>query len=108
MNKIEIVEATSKDRLIWNDYVSKHINSTYSHYFEWSEIINITYSLDSEYLMFYEDQKIVGIFPLIKMKSFFGNQKLISVPFTNYGGPLIDDKINRKNLLDELVKNKNY
>lgn len=88
MNSIKIRYAADKDRCAWNDFVYNHKDSTYSHVFEWREIIGRTYGLKSNYLIFYIGDEIIGVLPLIYIPSIIGMGSWVSVPFTNYGGAL--------------------
>tara|TARA_B100001971_G_C18244534_1_gene573292 strand:+ start:878 stop:1900 length:1023 start_codon:yes stop_codon:yes gene_type:complete len=99
MNSIKIRYATDKDRYSWNDFVYNHEDSTYSHVFEWRDIIGRTYGLKSKYLIFHVGKEIVGLLPLIWVSSMIGKGSWVSVPFTNYGGLICKRKINRNNFI---------
>ena len=105
MDSIKISYATYKDRDDWNDFVYSHKDSTYSHVFEWRDIIGRTYGLKSKYLIFYVGQEIVGVLPLVFVPSIFGKGAWISVPFTNYGGILAKDE-DTLFKIDQLIINK--
>ena len=100
MNSIKIRYATNKDRDAWNEFVYNHEDSTYSHVFEWRDIIGRTYGLKSKYLIFYVCQEIVGVLPLVFVPSIFGKGSWISVPFTNYGGLIFKSKMDRNDFLN--------
>jgi len=104
MTSIKIKYATNKDRDTWNEFVFNHEDSTYSHVFEWRDIIGQTYGLKSKYLIFYIGDEIVGVLPLIWVPSVFRKGSWISVPFTNYGGLLYKREINRNDFI-KLIRN---
>ena len=102
MDSIKISYATDKDRDVWNDFVYSHKDSTYSHVFEWRDIIGRTYGLKSKYLIFHMGNEIVGLLPLIWVSSIIGKGSWISVPFTNYGGLIYKREINRNDLINSI------
>ena len=104
MDSIKISYATDKDRDVWNDFVYSHKDSTYSHVFEWRDIIGRTYGLKSKYLIFHMGNEIVGLLPLIWVSSIIGKGSWISVPFTNYGGLIYRNDMDRTELI-KLVQN---
>lgn len=102
MNSLKVKIATDKDREVWNGFVYSHKDSTYSHVFEWRDIIGRTYGLKAKYLIFHMDNEIVGLLPLIWVSSIIGKGSWISVPFTNYGGLLYKREINRNDLINSI------
>ena len=73
----------------WNSFVKEHPYSTPYHLWEFGEVLTSTYGYERHYLIAKSNSRVLGVFPLILIKSrVFGN-KLISLPFCEYGGPLI-------------------
>jgi len=104
--RIDLIDATghSDERANewpdeWNNYVASNPAACIHHRAEWREILSQSYGHESLYLCARNTrQNIVGILPLIHMKSrLFGN-KLVSLPFFQRGGavadhPLIEHKL---------------
>lgn len=91
MNTIEVCQLTDSDSAAWNQYVDQAENSTFFHLQEWRSIYTDVLGHKPYYLIAKSNQEIVGVFPLVQVKSrLFGNA-LISVPFGVYGGALADD-----------------
>ncbi|MCK4676155.1 MAG: FemAB family PEP-CTERM system-associated protein [Gammaproteobacteria bacterium] len=84
----------------WNYYVSTNSASCIHHRVEWRNILSQSYGHESLYLCARNDsQSIVGILPLIHMKSrLFGN-KLVSLPFFQRGGAIADSPLIESELL---------
>jgi serine/alanine adding enzyme len=95
----------------WNHYVSKNSAASIHHRSEWRDILAQSYELESLYLCARDtDRNIVGILPLIHMKSrIFGN-KLVSMPFFQRGGAIADSPLIEQQLIktaaDYGLKNK--
>ena len=91
MQNINVTQLEERDRDAWNHYVHCSVNSTFFHLVEWQSIFDDVLGHRSYYLMAKKATEVVGIFPLVHVKSkLFGNA-LISVPFGVYGGILADD-----------------
>lgn len=92
MSDIEICQLTDSDAGLWNQYVNLSSESTFFHLEQWRTIFDQVLGHRSYYLMAKSKQKVVGIFPLVQVKSkLFGNA-LISVPFGVYGGAIADNE----------------
>ena len=79
----------------WNQYVSNHPNASLYHQYSWRKVIAESFHHPSIYLVAQDNRgNIVGLLPLIWLKSRLFGSFSISIPFFNYGGPLCDnDKI---------------
>jgi serine/alanine adding enzyme len=73
----------------WDEYVCWKQASIY-HDSRWSELVKKVFGQDSHYLMARENGKVVGIFPLIQLKSYLFGNFLVSMPYFNYGGIVAD------------------
>lgn len=82
--------STSKDGQKWQDYVFNHPQGTVYHTLEWRDILYNEYKYKPIYLIAEEKEKTVGVFPLFFIKNFTG-RKLVSLPFSQLGGPLVDN-----------------
>ena len=78
--KIKLVDNSHKQK--WNDYINAHPKATYCHLFEWKNIIEKAYKLQSHYLIVeHIEEDIVGVLPLFLIKSKLFDNKLVSLPF---------------------------
>ena len=73
----------------WDEYVFKKQASIY-HDSRWPKLIKKVFGHESYYLMAVENEKVVGIFPLVQLKSLLFGNFLISMPYFNYGGAVAD------------------
>jgi FemAB-related protein (PEP-CTERM system-associated) len=94
---------TSPNRESWDNYVLGHPDSSHCHLSGWLEIIEKTYGHRSYGLVAQENSRIVGLLPFIHMKSFMFGNRLVSMPFLNYGGVLADTPDIARALLEEAV-----
>jgi len=91
MIKIQIAEP--QDSGEWNALVKKNTDSTFYHLWEWSRILSLTYGYPRIHLQVREGDNLIGILPLIHIKSRIFGSRLVSLPFCEYGGPIIDSSI---------------
>jgi len=74
----------------WNTYVHKCPDASHYHQYEWREFFSGFYRKQTFYFLASENKKVVGLLPLVRQKSLFFGDYLVSLPFVNYGGILAD------------------
>jgi FemAB-related protein (PEP-CTERM system-associated) len=88
---------------LWDAYVQRSAVATMSHSFAWQSVIKDAYGHQPFYLMAADGGTVKGIFPLVRVKSFFG-PSLTSMPFMDYGGICADDHETEQALLDRAMQ----
>jgi len=84
----------------WDAFVASHPRGTFFHRAAWSDVITTAFGHTSLYTLAERDGVIVGVLPLVQMKTrLFGNT-LVSTPFCVYGGPLTDEPATATALAD--------
>ncbi|MFQ5712113.1 MAG: GNAT family N-acetyltransferase [Candidatus Geothermarchaeales archaeon] len=98
--------ADESDREEWNGVVEGSSASEVYHLYEWGELIEKTYDIRVKRLLAEDDGAAVGVLPFVSFKSALFGGKIVSLPFSDYGGPCtLDDYSNcSKDLLKELVR----
>jgi len=87
---MKIVNCDDSQRAAWNAYVERSPRASLYHRFEWQDVNARSFGHRSAYLAAMENDRIVGVFPIVRVKSqLFGNIAC-SLPFVNYGGPCGD------------------
>ncbi len=86
------IERSTGDGRDWDGYVSAHPSATNYHLFGWRAVIAESFHHPTYYLTARDGAgKIVGVLPLVHMRSALFGSFLISVPFVNYGGLLVSN-----------------
>jgi FemAB-related protein (PEP-CTERM system-associated) len=75
----------------WDDFVAGHADATFFHLAAWQQVIARAFGHRTHYLLAERDGAVVGVLPLVHVRSLLFGQSLISVPFCVYGGPLAAD-----------------
>jgi FemAB-related protein (PEP-CTERM system-associated) len=87
----------------WDRYVRERPDGTFFHLSPWRHVIERGFRHRAHYLLAEQDGSLCGVLPLVHMKSrLFGN-RLISVPFCVYGGPLASDSASCERLIDRAI-----
>ena len=89
---IKVKFANKFDKIRWDEYVYNSKNSTFFHLYDWSTVVENSYSHQSIYLYAESSNKIIGILPLFFLRNRILGSCMISLPFCDYGGPLSDNK----------------
>jgi len=97
--------ADQGDSTAIEEYLGRSDKSSLYHKYPWGSVIEDCFSHRSYYLLCEGNGgAILGVLPLVHMKSrMFGNL-MVSMPYFNYGGVLSDDEESRDLLIGEAVK----
>lgn len=95
--------AAYRDKDRWNEFVFRFSDSPF-HLFEWKEIFENVYGYECQYLIAENRNHIVGILPLVMIRSKLFGFRLCSLPFLDYGGPVLDyDKTDSLSSLESFL-----
>jgi FemAB-related protein (PEP-CTERM system-associated) len=102
---MRILIATERESQVWNSFVENHPHSSPYHTWEFGKAFSVTYDQRRYYFIAKTDNEIIGVFPLIHIRSRLFLNKLISLPFCEYGGPLINPNfLNSGELIEGLLR----
>jgi FemAB-related protein (PEP-CTERM system-associated) len=88
---IDVHEMKAAQTTQWDAFVDACPNATFFHLAGWKQVIEQTFGHRTCYLYAESDGEILGVLPLVHIKSrLFGNA-LISTPFCVYGGVASED-----------------
>jgi FemAB-related protein (PEP-CTERM system-associated) len=101
---IQISQLVPADEAEWNRYVDAHPLATAAHRAEWKKLIKRVFGKQSFYLIARSGSEIVGVLPLVHMRSLLFGNFIVSVPYLNYGGVLANNSAIEAKLLDEAAR----
>lgn len=86
----------------WDDFVRSVSGASIYHLSEWKSIIETCFGHKTHYI-FAQDKKsnIVGVLPLVRLKSALFGDFLVSIPYFNYGGALAATREAEASLIKE-------
>ena len=88
----EIKEVDDAITTQWDDYVNAHPFGTPYHNFAWGQAVKEAYGFNCIYICAFEDEQIVGVFPIVNMRSIGQRKQMCALPYCDLGGPLGDDE----------------
>lgn len=75
----------------WDQFVRSASGWTHFHLYGWRTVMERVFHHECCYLVARSGDAIVGVLPLVRVKSALFGHYLVSMPFVNYGGPLGSD-----------------
>ena len=88
---VTVRAATSSDSARWDAFVATCPEATFFHRFAWREIYESIFNHRTHYLLAERAGEVVGILPIVEMRSLLFGHSLSSLPFAVYGGAAATD-----------------
>jgi hypothetical protein len=88
----------------WDEYVFRCPTATHSQLSGWRRIIETAYGHATHYLWTREEGAVVGILPLVLIRSLMFGRSLVSLPFLDDGGLCVDDERARLELYEKCLQ----
>jgi len=98
---VKIIHCTDADAIAWDAFLEEAPGASFYHLFGWKGINERSFGHRCFYLAAVEGERIVGVFPIVFIKSRLFGRILCSMPFVNYGGPCACDEETERALLRE-------
>lgn len=89
---LTIRKITEQDFGAWDSYVDTHEHGSFFHLTGWIKVIKSAFNHKQHYMMALQNDKVVGVLPLVEQKSPLFGHALISTPFCVYGGVISDNE----------------
>lgn len=89
--EVTVTEAAPSRMGEWDGYVRNHESASVYHLAGWRDLAESIFGRETHYLLAERGGRICGLLPLVRLKSFFFGDFLVSMPYVNYGGILADD-----------------
>jgi FemAB-related protein (PEP-CTERM system-associated) len=88
-------------RQAWAGYVERTPGGTLFHHPDWCDTVEAVFGHQPFHRLALRDNEIVGVLPLMEVRSILAGSLLVSVPYGTYGGVLADDETVREALAAE-------
>lgn len=89
--RLWVEQLSEDDKDLWNEWVSSHPESHFYDLWEWGDVLSRTYNYQRFYFAVKSNEGVVGVFPLVHIRGRIFESKLVSLPFCEYGGPLLSN-----------------
>jgi len=101
---MEIRLFNEEDRERWDQYVIRSNSTACYHLIGWKNVIERSFGHKTYYLSARNTKgEVIGILPLVHLKSILFGNYMVSLPYFNYGGICVDDEESFDLLLKEAV-----
>lgn len=100
MIEVDLLNGSAEASQSWTAYVNGHTDHTLYHSLMWRDELVQEYGFKPFYFVAQRNKKVVGVLPLFFISNFTG-KKLMSLPFSMYGGALFDDEQVFESLLEK-------
>ena len=95
-----IRQLNSQTTEAWNRYAAAHPRGTLYHTTRWRDLVTRLYRYETYYLHATDTtESIVGILPLVRLKSRLFGDFMVSLPQVNFGGAIGDDETTEQALM---------
>jgi serine/alanine adding enzyme len=103
LGPVTVTRLEAADTPAWDYFVSLHPQATSYHLSGWQSVLFKAFGHTSHHLMAMRDGRVVGVLPLVQVKSALFGNFMVSMPFLNYGGVLAHDDATRTQLVEQAV-----
>lgn len=101
---LQICQASDADAIEWDAYAGAAPGATHFHRIAWRDLIKDVYGYSSCYLVARRGGRVVGVLPLIDVRSPLLGRNLISTAFTVGGGVVADDMAAQGALIEAAIE----
>ncbi len=84
--------AAEEDRDDWQRWLASRADATIFHDWAWRAVLAEAFGHSPHYLVAWRGNRVVGVLPLVEVKTLLFGHSLVSLPFCPYAGPLADDR----------------
>lgn len=91
LSELKVSEATFADARAWDAFVDTHPRGTFFHLYRWRDVLAGSVGFEPIYLIARREQNIVGVLPMMHVRSLLFGNAMVSLPFCVQAGILADD-----------------
>lgn len=87
----------------WDELILNYEGYSSFHTSGWIRTIRDTYNYEPQFFVVKENDSVSSIIPIMTVKSFLTGKRAVSLPFSDYCEPLINDSAHFKNLFEKII-----
>lgn len=72
----------------WNEYVAATPGTSLYHRYEWKNLVETVFGHECYYFYAHAENEIIGLLPLVRLKSLLFGDFMVSMPYFNSGGAI--------------------
>lgn len=89
---VRVSVAADEDRDDWQRWLATRPDATIYHDWAWRRVLAEAFGHRPHYLVARRGARIVGMLPMVEVKTLLFGHSLVSLPFCPYAGPLAEDR----------------
>lgn len=90
--EVTVSVATDADREMWQRWLDARPDATIYHDWAWRNVLREAFGHRPHYLVARRGTQLVGVLPMVEVKTLLFGHSLASLPFCPYAGPLAEDR----------------
>ncbi len=98
--QVEIINPLQFDG--WDELVRTHPDTTFFHSSHWARVLNITYGYKPLYFTVRDNDNLSALIPLMEIDSFLTGKRGVSLPFTDYCGPIVSNVVDTGDIWEQI------
>jgi hypothetical protein len=87
----------------WDDLLLTHPKTTFFHTAAWARVLTESYNYKPLYFAILESKRLLGLIPVMEIRSFLTGKRGVSLPFTDECQPLGEDGVRFRHLPEHLT-----
>jgi hypothetical protein len=87
----------------WNDLLLSTPEYSFFHSSQWAKVLSDTYGYIPYFFCVLQDEKIVSLIPIMEVKSILTGKRGVSLPFSDYCQPFINEEASFHDLLRDVI-----
>ncbi|HTT79714.1 MAG TPA: GNAT family N-acetyltransferase [Stellaceae bacterium] len=88
-----------EDRAAWDCFAERHSEARFCHLFSYAAVLQC-YGYVPRNICFLKNREIVGVLPATQINTMFSGRKLVSQPFSEYGGLLAEPQLSADDIAE--------
>ncbi len=87
----------------WDELLEDHDGATIFHSSAWAKVLSETYRYDPKYFVRFSGDRLSTLLPLMEVRSIFTGTRAVSLPFTDFSPPIVEDEDDLNRIFDASV-----
>jgi len=102
MSDIQIINPTQHKG--WEDLILSHPEGSFFHSSAWARVLSESYGYVPKYFAMIRNEKLVSLLPVMEVNSLFTGKRGVSLPFTDYCEPILNNNVSFLELLNQMIE----
>jgi hypothetical protein len=87
----------------WDDLLLSHQGHSFFHSSSWAKVLSEAYGYRPFFFTVFHNEQLLGLIPVMEVKSILTGRRGVSLPFSDYCQPIIDEPNHFRDILDVII-----